>query len=176
MAIAISFAALVVSLSTFLASRWRDRRDLLLRVHEHLVTPDQQRVRRLIHVMSSRRMQVEDLSDDEYVLINNALAALNVMGSYCQRRYIRRRDVLQFWAEPVLRLMPAADAFLAHRASFGSHRTWPELRAFAADAQQYVQRRGIDVRLDEAASGVDGHRNLPAGGHEELPGGGHLGH
>ena len=34
----LAIAALAVSVSTFLANGWRDRRDLLLRVHERLVT------------------------------------------------------------------------------------------------------------------------------------------
>lgn len=148
MTIAISTAALIISLIALLATRWRDRRDLLLRIHEHLVTADQQRGRRLIYIMSSERVRIEDLSDEDYVLINNALAALNVLGIYYQRRYIRRKDVLEFWALPVLRLLRAADAFLAHRDSFRQP-TWPQLRAFAADAQSYVQRHGMKVEIPE---------------------------
>ena len=47
--IAISIAALVVSISAFVASRYRDRRDLMLKIHDRLVAPDQQRGRRLIY-------------------------------------------------------------------------------------------------------------------------------
>lgn len=39
MTIAISVAALVLSSSVFLHGRWRDKRDLLHRIHEHLVSP-----------------------------------------------------------------------------------------------------------------------------------------
>jgi hypothetical protein len=108
MSIAISIAALAVSLSAFLSTRWRDRRDLMLRVHERLVTRDQQRGRRLVFEMSEKKTQVEDLSADDYELINSALAALDVLVIYYKRRYIRRKDVLEIWAAQVLRVVRAA--------------------------------------------------------------------
>jgi len=58
MSITISIAALAVSLSAFLSSRWRDLRDLMLRVHERLVTRDQQRGRRLVFEMSEKRRRL----------------------------------------------------------------------------------------------------------------------
>lgn len=139
----IAIAALAVSLSAFLTSRWRDRRDLLLRVHERLVTVEQQQARRLIHRLGEQGKRVEDYTDDEYAVVNNALAAFNVLGIYYKRRYIRRRDVLELWAVPLLRLMSPSAPFLAHRDSFTEgHLTWPELRDLAADAEIFLRRRG----------------------------------
>jgi hypothetical protein len=147
--LAISSAALALSLGAFLTSRWRDRRDLLLRVHESMIAANQQRGRRLIYDMSAKHTRVEDLSDDDYILINNALASLNNIGIYYRRRYVRRKDVLELWALPVVRLLRAAEPFLAHRDELVGTRTWPELRAFALDAGKYLQRQGVDVKAVE---------------------------
>ena len=114
MAIAISIAAVVVAASTFLASLYRDRRDLLLRFLEFLGRPDQQRGRRLIYDMAEANTRIEDLAGERYELINGALSALNVLAIYYERRYIRRKDVLEYWASSVVRTYEAADAFLAH--------------------------------------------------------------
>ena len=140
MSIAISIAALAVSLSAFLSTRWRDRRDLMLRVHERLVTRDQQRGRRLVFEMSEKKTQVEDLGADDYELINNSLAALDVLGIYYKRRYIRRKDALEIWAAQVLRVVRAAQPFLKHRDALSRGSTWPHLLAFAEDAQSYIER------------------------------------
>jgi hypothetical protein len=150
MTLAISITALALSLAAFMTSSWRDRRDLMLRVHAHLTSVDQQRGRRQVYVASAERKRVEDLTDDEYVLINHAIAALNTLGIYYQRRYIPRKVALQFWAVPVLRLLSAAEPFLIHRDAFTGGKTWPELHAFADGARRYVQRRGIERQVSEA--------------------------
>lgn len=115
--VAIAVAAFVVSLSTFLINRRRDRRDLFLRLHERLASIDQQRGRKLIHEMLRRQhKRVEDLGDD-YEAINNALAMLNVACFYYVRRYISRKDWLEIWSVPIVRAIDAAEQFLAYRDS-----------------------------------------------------------
>ena len=146
MTIVISVAALVLSLSGFLHGRWRDRRDLLLRMHEYLLAADQQRGRRLLYWMKENQILVKDLSDDEYVLINNALSSLNLLAIYYQRGYVRRKDVLELWALPVARALLAGAAFLAHRdAEQGGTLIWPQLREFGKDSEKYAQRTGMTI-------------------------------
>jgi hypothetical protein len=144
MTIAISVAALAVSITTLLLSRRRDRRDLLLRMHEHLTTADQQRARRLLYLMSESGRRVEDLSEQEHALINNALASLNTLGIYYQRRYVRRKDLLEIWAETVLRLLNPAGAFLTYRNALPGGSKWPQLHLLADDARKYLRQQGID--------------------------------
>src|SRR6266567_209788 len=127
MSIAISVAALVFSLAAFQYGRWRDRRDLLLKIHEHLVSADQHRGRRLLFTMKETQIRVEDISEEDYLLINNALAALNVLGIYYRRRYIRRKDVLELWAVPVLRAVLAGQAIMARRDTENGMPIWPHL-------------------------------------------------
>jgi hypothetical protein len=150
MTIVISVAALALSLSVFLHGRWRDKRDLLLRIHEHLVSTDQQRGRHLLYVMKETQVGVEGLSDDDYALINNALAALNVLGIYYQRRYVRRKDVLELWGLPVLRVLDAGKEFAIHRDAEHGMLSWPQLRALEADARKYARRTGRVALIQSA--------------------------
>ncbi len=152
--IAISTAALAVSLSAFVASRYRDRRDLMLKLHEHLVTSDQQRGRRLIYEIHESATAIEDLSEEQYALINNALSTLNVLGIYYERGYVSRKDVRRFFALTVVRLMPAAEIFLAHRDQLVGTISWPELRALAEDSAKHVRQRGVEPAQEP--NSVDG--------------------
>jgi hypothetical protein len=154
MSVAIAVAALVLSLSAFLHGRWRDRRDLFLQIYKHLVSANQQRGRRLLHSMGEKQAQVKDLSEDDYVLINNALASLNVLAFYYQRRYVRRKDVLELWALPVRRALLAGDAFLEHRDALQELPIWPELRAFDKDAGKYLQRIGVIIQKSTLKPGI----------------------
>jgi hypothetical protein len=114
-----------------------------------MIAADQQRGRRLIYDMNTKHGRVEDLSDDDYVSINNALASLNNLGIYYRRRYVRRKDMLELWALPVVRLLRAAEPFLAHRDELAGTRTWPELRMFALHAEKYLHRQGVNVKAVE---------------------------
>lgn len=174
MTVAISLAALAISVIAIFLSvatgRARDRRDLLLRLHEYLSTPVQQRGRRLVHAMSENNREVSDLTDEEYSLINSALASLDVAAMYWERRYMPRDAFLEAWAQPLVSLMRSARAFLAHRDALPGGCTcngWParqattcahtagtsadpEARAPAPDAGRH-QGRGTSWRPARAA-------------------------
>jgi len=150
MTIAIAAVALAVSVSTFAATWWRDKRDLLLQVHDRLTTADQQRGRRLVYVMRDRGTGPEKLSADEHELINSALAAFNTLGIYYHRRYVRRQDVMDLWDASLVRIMSAAGPFLAHRGAAADGPTWPYLFVLADDARDYLRRQGIDPAEIEA--------------------------
>lgn len=163
MTIAISLAALAVSLSsfltTFLATRRRDRRDLLFKMHERLTTADQQRGRRLLYVMSESGRRVEDLSDDEYELVNNALASLNTLGIYYERRYVPRAALLELWAETLLRILRPAGPFLASRDALRGGSTWPQQYMLVEESRKYLRKQGKDPAVVEASARR--HPSLP---------------
>src|SRR6266568_4810887 len=73
--------------------------------------------------------------------------SLNVLGIYYQRRYVRRKDVLELWAVPVLRALLAGDTFIAHREADHGMRIWPQLQAFGENARKYTKRAGLDVQI-----------------------------
>jgi hypothetical protein len=158
MTVAIAIAALVISLSTFVTSYWRDRRDLLLSVLHGLSTVDQQRGRRLTHQqLAELHKGVSDLDADEFDLINNALAGMNTMAFYYRRRYVPRKAAMEFWAGPVVGLLEAGEQFLAYRDTQrkDGREQWPELRAFGEAARRHLRKQ----RQNEARV-ADGQRSL----------------
>ncbi|WP_147339721.1 hypothetical protein [Actinomadura spongiicola] len=54
--------ALALSLGTFAYDRARNKHDLLLNLHDRLVTADQQEGRRLLYLMAEEQRQVEQLT------------------------------------------------------------------------------------------------------------------
>jgi hypothetical protein len=149
MSIAISITALAFSCAVFAHSRWRDKRDLFLQLHDQLVATDKQKGRRLLYEMAEQQLHVEDLSENDYLTINNMLAAFNVMGIYYQRRYVSRRDVLELWAVPLVRTLPAAKHFMEHRDVYQGVPSWPQYRALCDDAKDYVRHKQIPVRVPQ---------------------------
>ncbi len=134
----------MLALSTSLVP---DRRLLLQKVHESLTTIGQLEGRREIQLMAEEGRGVGDLTADQRAQCNNALAALNTMAIYYQRNWVSRDALLQFWAEPVLKLMAPAQPFLDLRDT--EHRLsgqiWPELRQFAVAAWEYGRDQGWDL-------------------------------
>jgi hypothetical protein len=150
--IAISSLALAVSIVALYGTWWRDKRDMMLRFHEHLTTVDQQRGRRVLYKMYESGRAVKDLKPEEYDLANNALASLNTLGIYYRRRYLRHGDLLEIWAETLLRLLAPADGFLVHRDALkGGRSTWPQLEILAAAARVWLRKHGKDPEAIEAS-------------------------
>ena len=143
----VSLAALATSLLALSTSRVRNRRLLLQSIHESLTTIAQQEGRREIHRMAEDGRTVSDLTGDERAQCNNALGALNTMAIYYERRWVSRDALLQFWAEPVLKLMGPARPFLELRDAEHhlSGQIWPELRKFATAAWEYGRSKGWDL-------------------------------
>jgi|HubBroStandDraft_6_1064221.scaffolds.fasta_scaffold942699_1 hypothetical protein len=104
--------------------------------------------------MHESAMAVEDLSEEQYALINNVLATLNLLGIYYEGGYVSRKDVLRFFALTVVRLMPAAETYLAHRDQLVGTVSWPELRALADDSAKFVRHRSAEPA--DVPDSVDG--------------------
>jgi hypothetical protein len=75
----ISVVALGVSLFVLVDSRRRDRRDLLLKLHEQLNAQDRSIGRRLLYRLAGQ--PVESWGDDQFDRVNNALAYFDVIGA-----------------------------------------------------------------------------------------------
>lgn len=152
----VSVGAALVALAALLISFWRGRLELLLKVHERFTSIEHQRARRLMHAMSREGTQVEALGPEDREQISHTLAFLDSMAIYCQRRYIPRMPLLQMWAVPVLRIMPAAEGFIAWRdAEAGpGARTWPELGWFKGIAVEYVRKKGQQGEVGEVWDAV----------------------
>ena len=133
--------ALAVSLFAYFAGRWRDRRDLFLRVHERLAAADLQEGRRLIHeLLRDQQRKVGELEPRQRDLINYTLSNLNVACFYYRRRYVRRKDMKEMWGRPLVDAFNSAGPFLEFRdRENGGVPIWPDLRAFVEDARKHQQ-------------------------------------
>lgn len=105
-----------LALYAALTNRAQRRRDALYRIHDLLISTDQQRGRRLLFE-AARTSRFPDLDSDEYATINRAIATLDAVGLYVRRRIVPRRWLLDIWHHPLADIRPAAYAFIAYRRS-----------------------------------------------------------
>jgi hypothetical protein len=139
----ISLIAFTVSIFALVDGKRRDRRDLLLRLHEQLISEEHQVGRRLLYQMGGR--PIAQLDQNEFSQINAALALFDVLGLYVHRKYVRRQDALQLWAVPTVLAWRAAQPFIEYRAAEHSYRPWPYFEELAAAAE--VELRRLDSPL-----------------------------
>jgi hypothetical protein len=146
LSIVISSVAVIVSFISLFVSRRKDKRDIFLKLHELLVSPELQNGRRVLFQLHARVGRVEDLSEADYASANRALASLDIAGLYCHKKYVSEKEILDLWAPSLARMKYAAGPFLQHRDSFWSGiPTWPHYRRLADHAEEYLRSRGVDI-------------------------------
>jgi hypothetical protein len=148
--LAISVTALVFSAFVFVHNRRNTRRELLLRVHEQLLAPDKQRARRALFEMGEKAQRPEDLTRDEFVIVNHALASFDMLGYLFYRRLVPRPDVVAMWGTTAMRACRVAQdtGILAMRDEQNQMQVWPYLRYLAA----WMDARGVNsVRVPSVA-------------------------
>jgi hypothetical protein len=96
MSLAISLSALFLSAFVFLHNRRANKRDLLLKIYEQLLAPDRQHGRRVLFELLERGGKAADLSADDFLAVNHALASLDLMSFLFVKRYIPRADAVAF--------------------------------------------------------------------------------
>lgn len=136
----ISVIALGFAISTFFVNRWKDKRDLFLKIHERQLDPELQRGRRLLHehfadtdVPSFDGLKTD--APDDYAQINRAVAMLDVMGLYADKRYVKKSLVINEWGQSLSTIAPKARLFIEHR-SIGSTKAWPHLTKLLEKAEK----------------------------------------
>ncbi|WP_405804060.1 hypothetical protein [Streptomyces sp. NBC_01187] len=140
--VVISVVALVVSVFSLMERRRVDKRDLTLKLHETLVSPELQAGRRLLFNLER---EVSQLSSEEYASANRALATLDVAGFYCDKGYVNEQDILDLWAPSLVKLKHKATPFLEQRDSErpGGIPVWPYYRKLVDRAEEDLRSRGI---------------------------------
>ncbi|MBT2527953.1 hypothetical protein J7E91_21650 [Streptomyces sp. ISL-99] len=109
---AISILAFGISIFSLVDRKRLDKRDLTLKLHETLISPELQAGR---HILFNLDREVTELSREEYGSANRALATLDVAGFYCAKGYINEGDFLDLWSPSLAKLKHKAAPFLAHR-------------------------------------------------------------
>ena len=144
LSIAISSAAFALSLFTFLYQRSNQRKELLLRIYEDLLEPEQQRGRRLLFELVENQKPISSLAREDLDCINHSLASLNVLGYLYRRSYIPKGDAMDLWGVPAARAWQAArvSGMLELRDAQEKRMVWPHFRMFADKA--YAKFYGND--------------------------------
>lgn len=145
-AIAVSVLAVTISLFSLLANRRKDRRDVFLKLHEQLISPELQNGRRVLFDLYARSGQVQDLSREDYTSANRALAMFDIAGLYCHKKYVSEAEILELWAAPLVRMKYAAEPFMRHRDAFSPGvPVWPHYRRLADHAEELLRGQGVDI-------------------------------
>ena len=146
LSIVVSIAAVAISLISLFVSRRKDRRDVFLKLHEMLISPDLQNGRRVLFQLHGRAGRIDDLSPEDYAAANRALAAFDVAGLYCHKKYVSQDEVIELWAASLTRMKYAARSFLDHRDAFWPGvPTWPYFRRLADHAEERLRSQGVDI-------------------------------
>jgi hypothetical protein len=145
--VAISVSALGFSFYVFFESRRRDRRDIFLTMHQLMIGDDPARGRYLLFQKVTDADSIAQLTDEEYRNINRALATYNALGLYVSNGYVRERDVMDMWAQPICRAWYAAQPFISHRESFQGYRPWKYFELLAQRAEKELSRSGVTLEL-----------------------------
>lgn len=145
--IVLSVIALGLSIYVFTDNRYRDRRDIYLKIHDYLASDDIQRGRYLLFEKITDEHSIDRLSDQEYRDISRALTAYNSVGLYVKSRYVSEKDVMALWAMPIYRSWRAAQPFIAHReGSHGPH-PWAYFEFLANQAEKNLVRDGTPLQF-----------------------------
>jgi hypothetical protein len=130
----------VVSAAAFGFTRYTDRRNLLLRIHELLLDLQNQRGRRLLHLVAAAD-DSDDLNEENRELINRALAMFDVLGFYVARRYVKFDDAHDLWGPAAILAWERAAPYIQDRRAAEQRPVWPYFERFAEDARRHRNRQ-----------------------------------
>lgn len=132
MEIVISSLALVISIATFLVSFVYNikinRRDLLLNMHQEMISSENQKGRGILIRLAKENLEIADLSEEDREAVNHALAQIDVLGYYCKMKYIKESDVLDLWQSSFRSIEPKAEEFAKILDQEKDMRVWPHGR------------------------------------------------
>jgi hypothetical protein len=143
----IAFLALGFSLFAFLDGRKKDRRDIFLQIHQLLISEDLRRGRFILFQKITDEDSVERLSDGEWRDVDRALSTYNALGLYIAHRYVKERDVMDLWAEPIFKAWKAAQPYIAYRKRLGDPNPWKYLDFLKERAVREISRTDGDLEL-----------------------------
>jgi hypothetical protein len=166
----VSGTALAISMYAAVSTRRRDRRDLYLKMQQHLIEPEQLEGRRLLFAKVQSVDGVRHLREerqDDYDKINRSLSTLEQFGSYVNNGWISRSLVLREWGHTYAAVWSRAGYFVEDREAWQESRWsgWPHLRSFGDEATEWVEhRRWFQRGLRVLQSRVRRLRRLVRGG------------
>lgn len=154
--IVVSAVALAFSFYTFLAGRKQDRRDVMLKMHELLISDDLQRGRFLLFEKVVDEASVRALTGQDYRDINRAIATYNLLGLYVEKEYVNERDVMSVWARSIYRCWIAGQPFLLQREHDQGYKPAIYLERLAEKARQELLSKGESPEVTVWRSSLEG--------------------
>jgi hypothetical protein len=139
----LSITASLFSIYVFMDNRKRDKRDVLIKMHEMLISEDLQRARYLLFEKVTDKASIQRLSDKDFRDINSAISAYNLLGIYLKNGYINERDVMETWGRSIYQAWMAAQPFLDHREERHGYRPARYFGLMADRAKEYLSSNGI---------------------------------
>jgi hypothetical protein len=101
-------------------------------------------------------MSVKELTDQEYRDISRALSTYNALGLYMANGYVRERDVMDMWAQPIFRAWRTAQPLIVQRERLQGYKPWKYFEYLGKKAEEELTRQGASLnfrpwhRADEA--------------------------
>lgn len=113
------------------------RRSLFLALHEKLSSPEQIRGRRVLRERATGVLEAgalrSDSSTDDARLAFSALAMLDILALYVERKFVDKGLVLAEWDDVLKELLPHAEWISEERAG-SKDVMWPHFQRLAKDA------------------------------------------
>ncbi|MFJ9557489.1 hypothetical protein ACIRPH_27080 [Nocardiopsis sp. NPDC101807] len=132
MGIGISILALSISVASFLFNFFYNRslkkRDLLLSMHQEMISTENQRGRGILVRLAKENREVTELNEEEREAVNHALAQIDVLGYYCKMKYIKESSVIDLWQSSFRMIEPKAEDFAKILDQEKDMKVWPHGR------------------------------------------------
>jgi hypothetical protein len=143
--IVISSVAVAFSLFTWREHKTKDRRDLLLSIHERLIDVELQRGRRVLYQRVNSVEEAETLlreSPDEYDQANRALSMMDLAALYVEHKYIDRQAFLEEWGPTYAHAWKSGQHLIAERINrqeaIKAWPAWPHFQLLAKQCAEMV--------------------------------------
>jgi hypothetical protein len=134
----VAVAALMVSITTAVYTRKRERRQLFLQMHERLIDTDQLLGRRTLFrdITSVEDVgRLERQQPEIYLQVHRTLAMLDILGCYAMRGYVDKQVILEEWGHWYAKAYEHGRYVIEYRVSVEPTEwlPWPNLRRFGLE-------------------------------------------
>jgi hypothetical protein len=147
LSVLISVTALCFSFFAFFEARQKDRRDTFLQMHQLLISGDLRRGRFILFQKVTDENSVKNLSDNDFRDIGRTISTYNALGLYVKNKYVKERDVMELWADPIYRAWIAAQPYIIYRTNREGSNPWKHFEFLAERARQEISRVGGDLEV-----------------------------
>jgi hypothetical protein len=152
----IGVVAIALTTYTIVQTRKQRRLDAFTSVHNLLITEESQRGRRMVYAAADSGSW-PDRNSPEWDEMNRALAMLETLAMYIDKKIVDRDLAMESWCQAFRRSRGPAEQFMNLRGD--DYVIWPYLRAMFREAETY---RHHNPPMPAAAGAVAESREPPS--------------